>query len=155
MQPSSYTFILQIFAGLWILEFFLANLPRDDDVVMVSEQNFCSQSVIGFAIATIILSDVLYVKKIVFLDSKVRIFFSIIYIQGTVDSEATPNNSSDSELGSCEEEGTDYLDSEASDMEDLLQSEELELPQALPQEINQQHLQVILTWVVYSVLVWQ
>ena len=46
------------------------------------------------------------------------------------------------------------MDSEASDMEDLLQSEELELPQALPQETNQQHLQVILTWAVYFVLVY-
>ena len=31
-------------------------------------------------------------------------------------------------------------------MENLLQSEELELPQPLPQETNQQHLRVILTW---------
>ena len=40
-------------------------------------------------------------------------------------------------------------------MEDLLQSEELQLPQPLPQETNQQYLRVILTWVVYFVLVWQ
>ena len=49
-------------AGLWINEFFAANLPRDDDVGMVSDSFFFSQSVIGFAIATIILSDG-YVKK--------------------------------------------------------------------------------------------
>ena len=40
-------------------------------------------------------------------------------------------------------------------MEDLLQSEQIELPQTLPQETNQRCLRVILTWVVYFILLWQ
>ena len=56
---------------------------------------------------------------------------------------------------SCSDEGTDYLDSESSDVEDLLQSEEVELPQPSPRFANQQCIQVILTWLVYFILVWQ
>ena len=56
---------------------------------------------------------------------------------------------------SCSDEGTDYLDSESSDVEDLLQSEEVELPQPSPRCTNQQCIQVILTWLVYFILVWQ
>ena len=56
---------------------------------------------------------------------------------------------------SCSDEGTDYLDSESSDVEDLLQSEEVELPQPSPRCTNQQCIQVILTWLVYFILAWQ
>ena len=67
------------------------------------------------------------------------------------------SESSESETtGSCsEDEGTDYLDSGSSDLEDLLQSEEVELPQPSPNCSNQQRIQVILTWLVYFILVWQ
>ena len=60
-----------------------------------------------------------------------------------------------SETSCSEDEGTDYFDSETSDVEDLLHSEEVELPQPGPHRTNQQCIQVILTWLVYFILVWQ
>ena len=81
--------------------------------------------------------------------------FSYIFSQ----SQGPVNCSESSEAettGSCsEDEGTDYLDSESSDLEDLLQSEEVELPHPSPNCTNQQRIQVILTWLVYFILVWQ
>ena len=56
---------------------------------------------------------------------------------------------------SCSDEGTEYSGSESSDVEDLLQSEEVELPQPSPRCTNQQCIQVILTWLVYFILAWQ
>ena len=47
------------------------------------------------------------------------------------------------------------MDSDQSDIEEFLNSEEVELPQPLPPKTSQQHTQIILTWLVYFVLVWQ
>ena len=64
------------------------------------------------------------------------------------------SESSESETSCSEDESTDYLDSESSDVEDFLQSE-VELPQPSVHRTNQQCIQVILTWLVYFILVWQ
>ena len=40
-------------------------------------------------------------------------------------------------------------------MEEFLCSEDVELPEPLPPRTSQQHTQIILTWLVYFVLVWQ
>lgn len=47
------------------------------------------------------------------------------------------------------------MDSDQSDIEEFLNSEEVELPQPLPPKTSQQHTQISLTWLVYFVLVWQ
>ena len=47
------------------------------------------------------------------------------------------------------------MDSDQSDIEEFLNSEEVELLQPLPPRTSQQHTQIILTWLVYFVLVWQ
>ena len=47
------------------------------------------------------------------------------------------------------------MDSESSDAEDFLQWEEVELSQPSVHRTNQQCIQVILTWLVYFILVWQ
>lgn len=63
----------------------------------------------------------------------------------------TESDESSAEHVSCnEDEGTDYLDSDQSDIE-----EEVELPQPLPYRTNQQNSCYILTWLVYFILVWQ
>lgn len=49
----------------------------------------------------------------------------------------------------------DYADSDSSDIEDMLQPQEVELPQPSPMSTNQQRTRVILTWIVYFVLLWQ
>ena len=54
-----------------------------------------------------------------------------------------------------EDEGTDYMESDLSDIEDVLQSEALELPEPSPSQTNYQRTMVILTWLVYFILVWQ
>ena len=54
-----------------------------------------------------------------------------------------------------EEDGTDYIDSESSDIEGIIGREDVELPEPVPSITRQQHIQVILTWLVYVVLVWQ
>ena len=67
-----------------------------------------------------------------------------------------PHDISSEEENSChEDEGTDYIDSDSSDIEDMLQSEEVELPQPTSSGTNKQRAKVILTWLVYFVLVWQ
>ena len=45
--------------------------------------------------------------------------------------------------------------SDQSDIEEFLNSEEVELPQPLPPRTSQQHTQIILTWLVYFVLLRQ
>ena len=53
-------------------------------------------------------------------------------------------------------QGTDYPDSDEDVvMEEMLQSEQVELPQPTPVGSNVQHRRVILTWLVYFLLVWQ
>lgn len=67
-----------------------------------------------------------------------------------------PHDISSEEENSChEDEGTDYIDSDSSDIEDMLQSGEVELPQPTSSCTNKQRAKVILTWLVYFVLVWQ
>ena len=57
---------------------------------------------------------------------------------------------------SSSDEGTDYADSDEDVvMEEMLQTEEVELPQPTPVGSNLQHRRVLLTWLVYFVLVWQ
>ena len=57
---------------------------------------------------------------------------------------------------SSSDEGTDYADSDEDVvMEEMLQTEEVELPQPTPVGSNLQRRKVILTWLVYFVLVWQ
>ncbi|KAL9964950.1 hypothetical protein ACROYT_G028667 [Oculina patagonica] len=61
-----------------------------------------------------------------------------------------------SDENSHHEDGdTDYVDSDTSDVEELLHFEDVELPQPLPPMTSQQHTRIILTWLVYFVLVWQ
>ena len=62
-------------------------------------------------------------------------------------------NSSDVEKSCDEDEGTDYVDSEYSDIDDTLQSEEVELPQPSPPSTGDHRTIVIVTWLVYFVLV--
>ncbi|KAJ7394701.1 hypothetical protein OS493_000527 [Desmophyllum pertusum] len=69
--------------------------------------------------------------------------------------ESDESDESDHRSSEDEDEGTDYVDSESSDIEDLLQSEEVELPQPSPPRTNQQRTQAIVIWLVYFVLVWQ
>ncbi|CAH3172372.1 unnamed protein product, partial [Porites lobata] len=57
---------------------------------------------------------------------------------------------------SSSDEGTDYADSDEDVvMEEMLQTEEVELPQPTPVGSNLQCRRVLLTWLVYFVLVWQ
>ena len=57
---------------------------------------------------------------------------------------------------SSSDEGTDYADSDEDVvMEEMLQTEEVELPQPTPVGSNLQRRRVLLTWLVYFVLVWQ
>ncbi|KAK2555747.1 hypothetical protein P5673_022327, partial [Acropora cervicornis] len=78
---------------------------------------------------------------------KTHIFFS----KGQDESDSL----SDEQSSSHEDVGTDYVDSDQSDIEEFLNSEEVELLQPLPPRTSQQHTQIILTWLVYFVLVWQ
>ena len=72
-----------------------------------------------------------------------------------MESDDSDLNSSDAEKSCDEDKGTDYVDSESSDVDDMLQSEQVELPQPSPPSAGQQRTKVILTWFVYFVLVWQ
>ena len=57
---------------------------------------------------------------------------------------------------SSSDEGTDYADSDEDVvMEEMLQTEEVELPQPTPVGSNLQRRRDLLTWLVYFVLVWQ
>lgn len=62
---------------------------------------------------------------------------------------------SDEQSSSHEDGGTDFVYSDQSDIEEFLNSEEVELPQPLPPRTSQQHTQIILTWLVYFVLLRQ
>ena len=76
---------------------------------------------------------------------------SLLFLKGREESDSLAD-----EQSSCDEDGgIDYVDSDQSDIEEFLHSEEAELPQPLPPRTSQQHTRIILTWLVYFVLVWQ
>ncbi|KAL9955679.1 hypothetical protein ACROYT_G037033 [Oculina patagonica] len=62
---------------------------------------------------------------------------------------------SDEDSSHHEDGGTDYVDSDLSDVEELLHSEDVKLLLPLPPRTRQQDTWIILIWLVYFVLVWQ
>ena len=76
---------------------------------------------------------------------------SSLFLKGQEESDSL----SDEQSSFHEDGGTDYVDSDQSDIEEFLHSEEVELPQPLPPRTSQQHSRIILAWLVYFVLVWQ
>ncbi|XP_078363332.1 uncharacterized protein LOC144647400 [Oculina patagonica] len=74
---------------------------------------------------------------------------------GVIQEQEESDRLSDEDSSHHEDGGTDYVDSDLSDVEELLHSEDVKLLQPLPPRTRQQDTWIILIWLVYFVLVWQ